>query len=281
MEKRQIKRNRVTDQKLEKEVELIEALADEEQDCSLSALAKKIGVSRYKTIRLLESLQTKGVMQCAVESGRYDPSRAAFLGQRLLKKAGRSRHARVMESILRRSHEPGCPSLVAEARPVLESLARQHNEAAYLTVLKGDEVLFVDMVDRQGELRGDALLGNRYPFFSNAAGKAMRAIDSWDLLEKIGKRWRRTQPCFPDLALLKGELELIREQGVAVDCGGLGEGIVIVAVAIRDYAGKVVGAVAMLGPSFRMLGARLEKEIIPSLRMGGEALSMKFGYVRQ
>ena len=281
MEKDLKKRNRVTQQKLEKAVELLEVLADEEQECSLSALAKRIGESRYKTMRLLESLQNKGVVQCAVESGRYNRSCAELLSRRLQKKAGRFRHARVMESFLRRSHETGCPSLVSEARPVLESLARQHNEAMYLTVLKGDEVLFVDMVDRQGEMKAEPLLGMCYPFFSNAAGKAMRSIDSWDLLEKIGKRWRRGQPGFPDLAIFKGELELIREQGVAVDCGGLGEGIVTVAVAVRDYAGKVVGAVAMLGPSFRMIGARLEQEIIPSLRVGGELLSTKFGYVRQ
>ena len=108
----------------------------------------------------------------------------------------------------------------------------------------------------------------------------MRAIDSWDLLEKIGKRWRRGAVPFPDLAGLRAELELIREEGVAVDCGGMGDGIITVAVAVRDYAGKVVGALTLLGPSFRLLGERLEQEIIPSLRLSGELLSMRFGYVR-
>jgi len=51
-----------------------------------------------------------------------------------------------------------------------------------------------------------------------------------------------------------------------------------VAVAVRDYAGKVVGAITMLGPSFRMFTDRLENEIIPSLMEGAELLSEKFGY---
>lgn len=72
----------------------------------------------------------------------------------------------------------------------------------------------------------------------------------------------------------------MREHGVAVDFDGLGEGIVSVAVAVRDYAGKVIGALTMLGPSFRMMASRMENEIIPSLREGAEILSMKFGYAK-
>ena len=244
------RKRKVADPGVEKGVALLEMLADAEQDCSVSALARKAGLSRYKTMRLLESLEEKGVLRCAVESGRYAENEAAY------------------------------QSLVEEARPVLESLARQHNEAVYLTILKGDEVLFLDMVDCQWQVKAEPLVGKRFPFFSNAAGKVMRAIDSWDLLEKIGKRWRRGQVRFPDLDGFRSELELIREQGVAVDCGGMGEGVITVAVAVRDYAGKVVGALTMLGPSFRLIGARLEQEIIPSLCLGGETLSMKFGYVR-
>jgi DNA-binding IclR family transcriptional regulator len=63
-----------------------------------------------------------------------------------------------------------------------------------------------------------------------------------------------------------------------VDTGGLGDGVISVAVAVRDYAGKVVGAITVLGPSFRMFAERLENEIIPSLMEGAELLSEKFGY---
>ena len=67
---------------------------------------------------------------------------------------------------------------------------------------------------------------------------------------------------------------------MAIDRGGLGEGIISVAVAVRDYAGKVVGAITVIGPSFRLLSDRLETEIIPSMLQEAEMLSMKFGYTR-
>ncbi|HBG07805.1 MAG: IclR family transcriptional regulator [Geobacteraceae bacterium GWC2_58_44] len=264
----------------EKTMQLLEMLADEKQDCSVSALSRRAGISRYKMTGLLASLESKGVVECAVESGQCDEGCAVLLGRKLLEHADRLGPDRsLLESFPRRHNEAMYQAIVVDARPVIESLALQHNEAMYLTILKGDEVLFLDMVDCRWQVKAEPLVGKRFPFFSNAAGKVMRAIDSWDLLEKIAKRWRRGQLRFPDLAGFRAELETIRETGVAVDCGGMGEGIITVAVAVRDYAGKVVGALTMLGPSFRLLGERLEQEIIPSLLLSGELLSMKFGYV--
>jgi len=105
----------------------------------------------------------------------------------------------------------------------------------------------------------------------------MKAVDSRDLLEKQYKK-NDLRGRVPDLDQLENELQEIRVAGVAVDNGGLGEGIISVAVAIRDYAGKVVGAITMLGPSFRMLTERIENEIIPSMMEGAAELSGKFGY---
>jgi DNA-binding IclR family transcriptional regulator len=106
----------------------------------------------------------------------------------------------------------------------------------------------------------------------------MKAVDSWDLLEKLCKRDKRPGRR-PDMGKLASELQEIRATGVAVDNGGLGEGISSVAVAVRDYAGKVVGAITMLGPSFRMLAERIDNEIIPSMQEGADLLSKRFGYV--
>ncbi|WP_281875404.1 IclR family transcriptional regulator domain-containing protein, partial [Geobacter hydrogenophilus] len=136
----------------------------------------------------------------------------------------------------------------------------------------------LDMVDCDQAIKTAPLVGKRFPFFTNAAGKAIKSLESADLLEKFFKKRRNGGA--PDPALLQTELTAIREHGFAVDFDGLGEGIVTVAVAVRDYAGKVIGALTMLGPSFRLMTSRLENEIIPSLREGAEMLSLKFGYAK-
>jgi DNA-binding IclR family transcriptional regulator len=158
-------------------------------------------------------------------------------------------------------------------------LARKHDEAVYITVMNNDEVLFLDMVDSFQQIKTATMVGRRFPFFTNAAGKAIKAMSSTDMIERLGKR-RSNVAGIPDVKKLETELNDIRQAGVAVDVGGLGEGICAVAVAIKDYAGKVVGALTMLAPSFRMLQERLEQEIIPSMLESAEMLSMKFGYAK-
>jgi DNA-binding IclR family transcriptional regulator len=161
----------------------------------------------------------------------------------------------------------------------MEELARRHEEAVYLTVLLGEEVLFLDMVDGAQTVKTAPLVGRKFPCLSNAPGKVIKALESADLLEKYFRKGRRKMAP-EEFARLASELVEIRQNRVAVGHDGLGEGVIEVAVAIKDYAGKVVGAITLLGPAFRLFAERIEKEIIPSLLEGADMLSMKFGYAK-
>lgn len=242
---------------VEKAVEMIEVLSHE-ANATLPSLAEGLGLTRNKAFRLLATLENKGLVEREEQTGIYRIALpAAELAQKILKNV----------------------NLIKIAHPVMESLARKHDEAVYMTVLCGDDVLFIDMVDSSQQVKAAPLVGERFPFFTNAAGKAIRALESRDILERCFRR-RSKKPSLPDRQKLEDELNAIKQRGVAVDIGGLGEGIITVAVAVRDYAGKVVGALTMLGPSFRMITERLEREIIPSLLEEAEILSFKFGYAR-
>lgn len=245
-------------QTVEKALDILEMLTEESQHATLPYLAEKLNLSRNKAFRLLATLESKGLVEREETSGIYRLGISSVeLAQRLLNST----------------------SLIRHAHPIMEKLARTHGEAVYITVLKGEEVLFLDMVDCEQNIKAAPLVGKRFPFFTNAAGKAIKALESTDLLEKFIKK-RSKSAGIIDPTAFATELKTVREKGVAVDQDGLGEGVISVAVAVRDYAGKVVGALTMLGPSFRMITSRLEDEIIPSLREGAEILSMKFGYAK-
>jgi DNA-binding IclR family transcriptional regulator len=206
----------------------------------------------------LATFEKMGIVERDVTAGTYRLGLSAFeMAQNILKSA----------------------SIIRLAQPVMEDLARKHDEAVYITVLNNDEVLFLDMVDSLQQVKAVPFVGMRFPFFTNAAGKVIKAMSSSDVLERLGKR-RAARTGISDMKQLESELDDIRRSGVAVDIGGLGEGICSVAVAIKDYAGLVVGALTLLAPSFRMLQERLEQEIIPSMLEGSEELSMKFGYAK-
>lgn len=241
-----------------KAFDLLETLAAEDSSPTVPLLANKLDLSRNKVFRLLATLEEKNLVERDEVTGVYRLGIHAFeMAQHILKSA----------------------SLIRLAHPVMEELARKHDEAIYITVLNNDEVLFLDMVDSFQQIKTVPLVGRRFPFFTNAAGKAIKAMSSSDVLEKFGKR-RLSKAGIVDVKQLEQELDDIRKRGVAVDNGGLGEGICAVAVAIKDYAGKVVGALTLLAPSFRMLQDRVEQEIIPSMLAGAEELSMKFGYAK-
>jgi DNA-binding IclR family transcriptional regulator len=157
----------------------------------------------------------------------------------------------------------------------MEELAFKLNEAIYITVMNDDEVLFLDMVDSFQQVKATDMVGKRFPYFTNAAGKVLKSVSSIDIFSRPGRTRGISNP-----KEFEKELDEIRKKGVAVDFGGLGEDLCAVAVSFKDYAGKVVGALTLLAPSFRMLQDRLEKEIIPSMLEGAEELSMRFGYTK-
>jgi DNA-binding IclR family transcriptional regulator len=258
---------------INKTLELLEKLAESSEPITLQSLATRIGLSRTRTSLLLDTLTEKGLVECEALSGGYQlGAYTVALSQKLLQSSNLASYARpIVQKLVDSSN------IVSYSHPIMEELARKHDEAVYMTVIKDNEVLFLNMVDCVQPIKSEAFVGRKFPFFTNAAGKVMKAVDSWDLLEKLCKRDARPDSR-PDMDKLACELQKIRVTGVAVDNGGLGEGVISVAVAVRDYAGKVVGAITMLGPSFRMLAERIDNEIIPSLQEGADLLSKRFGY---
>lgn len=237
-----------------KAIELLETLTEEGAHPTVKALSDKLELSRNKTFRLLATLETKGLIARSEDNNTYHLGmQAVEMAQHILKSTG----------------------LIRMAHPIMEELARKLDEAVYITVMSNDEVLFLDMVDSLQQIRAVDLVGKRFPFFTNAAGKVIKSISSIDPFGRSGKKLGITDP-----VNLEKELNEIRSKGVAIDFNGLGEGMCTVAVVIRDYAGKVIGALTLLAPSFRMLQDRLENDVIPCMLEGAEQLSMKFGYSR-
>ena len=242
---------------VDKAMEVLEILTEHPSGLTLTQLTGHTDLNRNRANRILTTLCGRGLVEQDMENGIYRLGvYSVALAQKLLRNA----------------------NLVNYAHPIMEELARKHDEAVYMTVIKDDEVLFVDMVDCNQRIKAASLIGKRFPFSTNAAGKVLKAPVSRDLLVKqLPKRGRRGAA---DMDRLETELDEIRTRGVAVDMDALGDGISSVAVAVKDYAGKVVGALTLLGPSFRMLQTRIEQEIIPSLSEYADILSMKFGYAK-
>ncbi|KIH76788.1 transcriptional regulator, IclR family [Geoalkalibacter ferrihydriticus] len=223
---------------------LLEALSEEDEELSLSRLSERMGLNKASVFRLLATFERRGYVERRQGSRDYQLGPSAYeIGQKLLSRMG----------------------LLRKARPIMEKLVRECDEAAYLVVRRNGDALFLDMVDNIQQVKVVSLVGRRLPLDSCAAGKIFLAYDDSDegMQEQV----------------LKEELEGIRRQGHAGDCHGIGEGGACLAVPLLDAAADVVGVLALVGPEFRMPQERIESQLLPALKTAGEVISSKLGYL--
>ena len=131
-------------------------------------------------------------------------------------------------------------SLAAMFRPTIEELARGTGETVDLSVLRGEQMLFIDQVESAHRLRAVSAIGVRFPMDSTANGKAA-------------------------LALLRGGGDV---GGIAFDRDEHTVGISAAGIAGRTAGGHVV-AISVPAPSERFRAN--EQQIVAALRSAAEA----------
>jgi DNA-binding IclR family transcriptional regulator len=253
------KKGAYTVQAVRKAFEVLEFLSEDRADATLKSLASKFEMTPNKTFRLLATLCESGLVEQDKPSGNFRLGINSFsLAQKLV----------------------GNSNIINIIHPIIEQLAQKHDEAVYMAVIKGDDVLFLDMADCHQQIKATPLIGKSFPYFTNAAGKVMKSLESAEVIEWLKSSKRNKTRHISDPEALASELQEIRSNGgVAVESDGLGEGLISIAVAVKDYAGHVIGAITMYGPSFRLMRDRIEKEIIPSLLEAAAFTSQRFGYL--
>ncbi|HPG27145.1 MAG TPA: IclR family transcriptional regulator [Myxococcota bacterium] len=129
-----------------------------ETEMGVSDLARRLGLHKNNAFRLLATLELAGYIQQTPETELY------HLGPRCLELA----HA------FARSH-----TLMRQARPILEELARDCGETAHLGVLsrgdRGDEVVHLDGVQPAQLVLTGSRVGERLPAHCTALGKVLLA----------------------------------------------------------------------------------------------------------
>jgi DNA-binding IclR family transcriptional regulator len=89
---------------------------------------------------------------------------------------------------------------------------------------------------------------------------------------------RYTEKTVTDRQVLFEQIKEITATGFATDHGEFNEDLSSVAVPIRDYTRMLVGALTIVGPSHRLAGETIAKEIGPAILRAGGELSKRLGY---
>lgn len=154
-----------------------------------------------------------------------------------------------------------------KARPVMEELARECGESIYLAVRRDRDCLLLDLAESSQRVKIMSLLGQRFPLEQSAPGQ-------------LFLNYPPTTSANPGEAPVAATMEL-RRKGYCVDQGGLGDGIVCLAVPLLRDAETIVACLCMVGPAYRMTEQHLTMNLLPDLREAGDAISRKLGYLRR
>jgi IclR family acetate operon transcriptional repressor len=236
---------------------LLLALGDSQGQTGVTELARRLGLHKSTASRLLATLERRGLVEQDEESGKY---RLGLVVIRLAERAGRTLDLRSL------------------ALPELEHLARLTHETAGLGILDADQVRFVAQADGPSLIAVADWTGRSSSPHANASGKVLLASLAEREVLRIVRRGltRYTDRTVTDLEPLLEELARARRRGYATTASELEQGLNAVAAPVLDARGRVVAAVEIWGPTFRLSLRRLP-ELAGHARDTAAAISVRLG----
>lgn len=166
-----------------------------------------------------------------------------------------------------------------EATPVLSKLVNDTGETAHLAILDELDTIYIHKEECNHPVRILTHLGRRNPSYCTSSGKVLLAFSESNIVEKVIEDGlvAHMNNTITNPEQLRNELDTIRKQGFAVSTEELTEGTRSVAAPIRDYTGKIVSAVNVVGPIQRMTDHKINK-IAKKVMEAGNKASERLGY---
>ncbi len=145
--------------------------------------------------------------------------------------------------------------LADAARPYLAELSASTGESAHFAVWAGKQVLILERAHSTSTFQMNERAGMLRPAHCTAIGKALLSgLDDAALADQLKDMNLAgyTPSTITDASKLRQEIEQIRSEGVAYDDSEYSEEARCIAAPVRDYRGRVVGAIGFSGPVWRV-----------------------------
>lgn len=159
-------------------------------------------------------------------------------------------------------------SLPEVAGPHLESLAEQVRESSSVSILDGDDVVYVARVPVSRIMTVAINIGTRFPAFATSMGRVLLAGLPTEQLDEYLSRVRFTPltgRTITDASSLRSELEAVRTQGYCLVDQELEEGLRSIAAPIHDSAGLVVASANVSTQAARHSADAVREQLLPAL----------------
>jgi IclR family transcriptional regulator, acetate operon repressor len=198
---------------------ILRALEDQTLGLSLGQIAQRVKLARSTVQRIVAALEAEKLLIAASPNGRVR------LGPTIQRLAASVR-----------------TDFVALARPFILKLSHELRETVDLAIVKRDHLVFIDQVIGSQRLRTVSAVGETFPLYCTANGKAYLAqLEDAEIERLIGRDYEaRTPKTLTRLEDLIADLAAVRQSGVAFDREEHSLGICAAGVALRDPLGNTV-----------------------------------------
>ncbi|GAB2602966.1 IclR family transcriptional regulator [Paractinoplanes abujensis] len=159
-------------------------------------------------------------------------------------------------------------SLPDVAAPHLERLVSQVHESSSLSILDGDDIVYVARVPTSRIMAVSINVGTRFPAYATSMGRVLlaalppAALDAY--LQRVALD-RLTARTVAAADALRAEVTRVRAQGYAIVDQELEEGLRAIAAPIHDRAGAVAGAVNISVHAARATVDAMRRRLLPPL----------------
>ena len=232
-------------QSLDRGLAVIRCFSSERPSLTLSEVAERTGLTRAAARRFLLTLQELGYVGSSGRQFSLRP-RVLALGYAYLSSF----------------------SVAQIAQPHLEDLAEELHESCSVSVLDGNDIVYVARASANRIMTIALTVGTRLPPYPTSMGRVLLAyLPDAERETLLGRATLRklTEYTIVDLDRLREVLTTVRGQGWAAVDQELEAGVRSIAVPIRDSSGKVVAAVNASAHAARVPMRTLEKQFLPRL----------------
>ncbi len=237
---------------------ILRCLSTTKTESGVTDISGQVHLHKSTVSRLLSALQCENLVEQNPSNGKYR------LGVGLLNLASSAWYSNDMRQI---------------AQPYLEQLNKLTGETTNLAIFNGNECINVCREISPQPIRYVGWIGRHTPLYCTATGKVILAHLAVETYETILPDTLKafTEHTITNRLDLTKSLAQIRKQGFAVALQEFEEGLNTIAAPIYDHSGRVLAAISISGPAYRM-GSNKITAYIPALKKAATEISNQLGY---
>lgn len=240
-------------------VSVLKTFTPNEVELSAADISQRVGIPKTTTYRILGALTTGGLLERNAETGKYTIGLELYILGILYSRA---------------------TDVLKAGGPIVKTLHDLTSETVNMGIFDNGNVIVVMKEDSKDAFRFSLHVGAVLTAYASAMGKFFLSelteaeIDSLYPEEQL-------QPIIPKTIVTKTELKLnlqqIRKTGIAFNREGAHVGVEGIGSGIRDANGRVVAAISIAVPMFRINRASRQR-LATLVKLGCGLISYHLGY---